>query len=216
MTWEIHETRREEIANAVLHGLGAALGVAALAVLVVQSALYGTAWHVVASAVYGASLILLYLSSTLYHALPGPRAKRVFEIFDHAAIYILIAGTYTPFALVTLRGPWGWTIFGVVWALAAAGIVVQAVFPGRLRGLMTGLYLAMGWIVVVAFKPLMDVLAPAGIAWLLAGGLVYSAGVFFYYKKRFAYSHAVWHVFVLGGSVCHFFGILFHVVPSGT
>jgi len=213
MTWEIEESRGEEVANALLHGLGAALGVAGLAVLVVMSVLHGTAWHVVSTAVYGTSLVLLYLSSTLYHALPMGRAKQVFEIFDHAAIYVLIAGTYTPFALVTLNGASGWSVFGIVWGLAIAGIVVQAVFPGRLRGLMTALYLAMGWIVVLAGPFLLSALDPAGIAWLIAGGVVYSAGVFFYYKKRFPYSHAVWHVFVLGGSVCHFVAILFHVVP---
>ncbi len=214
MTWEIPETRNEEIANAVLHGLGVALGIAALAVLVVLSAIRGTAWHVVATSVYGATLVLLYLCSTLYHAAAPSGPKQLFEIFDHAAIYLLIAGTYTPFALVTVGGAWGWSIFGLVWGLAAVGVVVQVVFPGRMRGLMTGLYVAMGWLVVVAAKPLLESLPPAGLAWLLGGGVVYSAGVFFYYKKRFAFSHAVWHLFVLGGSVCHFFAILLYVVPA--
>lgn len=216
MTWEIPESRGEETANAILHGTGAALALAGLAVMVTLSAMHGNAWHVVSSAVFGASLVLLYLASTLYHAFPWPRVKRVFEVMDHAAIYVLIAGTYTPFALVTLRGAWGWSIFGVVWALAVAGIVVQAVFPGRLRGLMTALYLAMGWIVVIAFGPLLSALAPAGIAWLIAGGVIYSAGVFFYYRKRFRFSHAVWHVFVLAGSVCHFIAILRYVIPPPT
>ena len=213
MTWEITESREEEIANAVLHGLGAVMGLATLVVLVVLSVLNGTAVNIVTSAIFGASLVLLYLSSPLYHAFTCRRAKQFFELMDHAAIYLLIAGTYTPFALVTLGGAWGWSMFGVVWGLAVAGIVVQVIFPGRFRGLMTALYIAMGWVVVVAGRPLLAALEPAGIAWLVAGGVVYSVGVFFYYKKRFPFSHAVWHVFVLGGSVCHIIAILNYVVP---
>ncbi len=213
MTWEITESREEEVANATLHGLGAAMGVAVLVVLVVLSALHGTAINIVTSAVFGGSLVLLYLSSTLYHAFTWPRAKQFWELMDHSVIYVLIAGTYTPFALVTLGGAWGWSMFGVVWGLAAAGIVVQVVFPGRFRPLMTALYIAMGWLVVVAGIPLFSALAPAGIAWVAAGGVLYSVGVFFYYKKRFTFSHAVWHVFVLAGSACHVVAILNYVVP---
>ncbi len=213
MTWEIRESREEEVANALLHGVGAAMGMAVLAVMVVLSALYGTALDVVASAVFGASLVLLYTASTLYHAFPWPRAKQVMEVMDHAAIYVLIAGTYTPFALVALGGAWGWSMFGVVWGLAAIGIAAQAIFPGRVRGLMTALYVVMPWVVVIAGKPLLSTLAPAAIAWLAAGGVVYSVGVFFYYKKRFPFSHAVWHLFVLGGSACHVVAVLNWVVP---
>ncbi len=216
MTRELIESRGEELANALLHGLGTLLAVAGLVVLVTFSVLRGDAWHVVSTAIFGTSLVLQYLASTLYHAFPWPGVKRVFKILDHAAIYVLIAGTYTPIALVTLRGPWGWTIFGLVWGLALAGITVQAVFPGRMRGLMTGLYVAMGWIVVAAFPPLLSALDPGGVAWMVAGGLVYTAGVFFYYRKRFRFSHAVWHVFVLGGSACHFFAVLFYVVPASS
>ncbi len=215
MTWEITESRQEEVANALLHGLGAAMGLAVLAVLVVLSALHGTAMNIVTSAVFGASLVLLYMSSTLYHAFTWPRAKQFFEVMDHAAIYVLIAGTFTPFALVTLGGAWGWSMFGVVWGLATIGIVAQVVFPGRFRGLMTALYILMPWSVVVAAKPLLSALEPAALAWLAAGGVVYSVGVFFYYKKRFPFSHAVWHVFVLGGSACHVVAILNYVVPRG-
>lgn len=215
MTWEIEESRSEEVANAVLHGVGAASSIAGLAVLVHLAAREGDAWRMVATSVYGTSLVLLYLASTLYHAFPWPGPKRVFEILDHAAIYVLIAGTYTPFAIVTLRGPWGWSILGVVWGLAVAGVVVQVVFPGRLRGLMTGVYVAMGWLVIVAFKPLFASLSPTGLAWLAAGGVAYTAGVWFYARKRFRFSHAVWHVFVLAGSAFHFIAILRHVVPIG-
>jgi len=213
-TWEIRESRGEELANSLLHGLGVALSVAGLSVMVVMAAMYGDAWHVVASAIYGSSLVLLYLCSTLYHAFPWPRAKRVFEVFDHSAIYVLIAGTYTPFTLVSLRGPTGWTVFGIVWGLAALGITMQAVFPGRWRGLMTAMYVAMGLICVPFLGSLSRAMGTAGVAWLLGGGIAYIAGVYFYYRKRFDYSHAVWHVFVLAGSVCHFFGILFHVLPQ--
>lgn len=209
------QTPAEEVANALTHGIGAALGLAGLVVLVTLSAGRGDAWRVVSTAVYGATLVLLFLASALYHAVRGPRAKRVLQVLDHAAIYLLIAGTYTPFTLVTLRGPWGWAIFGVIWGCAAAGITVQALYPGRFRALLTGLYVAMGWIIAVAAVPLVRRLDPAGLAWLVGGGIAYTAGVFFYARRWFPFAHAVWHLFVLGGSACHFVAILEHVVATG-
>jgi hemolysin III len=209
----IDQTIGEEIANSIIHGLGAALGVAGLVVMVVMSAIHGTAIHVVATSIFGASLVLLYLTSTLYHGITNRRAKRVFQILDHGAIYVLIAGTYTPFTLVSLGGGWGWSIFGVVWGLAVAGVVAQSVFPGRYRALMTGLYLAMGWIVVIAIVPLYNSMDRAGLFWLVAGGVTYSLGVVFYARRWFPFSHAIWHLFVLGGSLCHVIAVMFHVIP---
>jgi hemolysin III len=180
--------------------------------LVVKAALYGTAWHVVGCAIFGASLILLYLSSTLYHALPVGRAKRVFRIFDHSAIYLLIAGTYTPFTLVTLRGAWGWSLFGAVWTLAALGIVFKCFLTGRLNFLSTAAYIAMGWIALVAIRPLWQALPAPALAWLFAGGLAYTLGViFFAWHRRFA--HSIWHLFVLAGSFCHFVAVYWYVLP---
>jgi len=202
----------EEVVNAVTHGLGAALGVAGLVVLVVLAAVHGDAWQVVTSAIYGATLVLLYLSSTLYHAFQAPRVKRVFQAFDHSAIFLLIAGTYTPFTLVTLRGPWGWSLFGVVWGLALAGAVLEVIFLDRFARLALGLYLAMGWVVLVAIVPLVQALPPGGLAWLAGGGVAYTLGTLFYRMKHRPFMHAVWHLFVLAGSLCHWFGILHYVV----
>jgi hemolysin III len=210
------QTLGEEIANSVIHGIGAALGVAALSVLVTFAGLFGDAWRVVSFAVYGASIVVLYTVSTLYHGFTHPRAKRVFNILDHAAIYLLIAGTYTPFTLVTLRGAWGWTLFGVIWGLAVAGIVFETVAFERFKALTVSLYVALGWIVVIAIRPLMQALPAGGLWWLLAGGLCYTGGVAFYVLgKRVRYAHAVWHLFVLGGSLCHFVCVLVYVLPMG-
>jgi hemolysin III len=208
------QTIGEEIANSVTHGIAAALSVAALVVLVVFAAIRGTAWHIVSCAIFGVTLILLYLASTLYHALPPGKAKQVFRILDHASIYLLIAGTYTPFTLVTLRGPWGWSIFGVVWALAVTGVVFQSLLIGRLPVISTAVYVLMGWVVVVAFRPLLHALPWSGVLWLAAGGLSYTAGVYFY-ASRSKFAHAVWHLFVIAGSLCHFFAVLFYVIPRG-
>ena len=208
------QTIGEEIANSVTHGIGAALSVAGLVVLVVMAAIRGTAWHIVSCAVFGVSLILLYLASTLYHALTARRAKHVFRILDHASIYLLIAGTYTPFTLVTLRGAWGWSLFGVVWALAVAGIVFQSLAIGRRPILSTVIYILMGWVVLIAFRPLLHALPWAGFLWLLAGGVAYTAGVVFF-ALRSKFAHAVWHFFVLAGSTCHFFAVYLYVVPRG-
>ncbi|MDR3719098.1 MAG: hemolysin III family protein [Bryobacteraceae bacterium] len=208
------QTVGEEIANSVTHGVAAALSIAALVILVVFAALRGNAWHVVSCAVFGVTLILLYLASTLYHALPPGKAKQVFRILDHASIYLLIAGTYTPFTLVTLRGPWGWSIFGVVWALAVAGVVFQSLLIGRLPALSTTVYVLMGWVVVIAARPLIHALPWGGLLWMLAGGLAYTLGVYFFASKT-KFAHMVWHLFVIAGSLCHFFAVLFYVIPRG-
>jgi hemolysin III len=208
----VQPTLGEEVANSVTHGVGAVFSVAGLIVLVIIAALRGTGWHVVACAVYGASLVLLYLSSTLYHALTNGPAKRVFRILDHAAIYVLIAGTYTPFTLVTLRGVWGWALFGIVWTLAVLGIVLKCFFTGRLHVLSTAMYVLMGWMAVVAIRPLSQALPWPGLLWLLAGGVLYTLGVAFF-SQRWKYSHAIWHVFVVAGSVCHFFDVYRYVLP---
>lgn len=204
----------EEVANSVTHGIGAALSVAALSVLVTLAALQSDAWRVVSFSVYGATLILLYLASTLYHAIAHDRAKRILRLFDHAAIFLLIAGTYTPFTLVTFRGVWGWTIFGLIWGLALFGIVFTLFFFDRYPIVSVGFYVGMGWLVVVAIKPLVTSLATGGLIWIIAGGLFYTLGVVFYAWKKLPFHHAIWHLFVLGGSVCHFFCILFYVLPQ--
>jgi hemolysin III len=204
---------KEETINALTHGLGVLLGLVGLAVLVVMAALHGNAWHIVSCSIYGTTLVLLFASSTLYHSFRSERFKHAFRIVDHSSIYLLIAGTYTPFLLVNLRGRWGWSLFGVVWGLALAGIVFQAFFVHRFRLLQTLVYLAMGWLAVIAVKPLFARVPMAGLLWLLAGGLLYSLGAIFYLWKKLPYHHAVWHLFVLGGSICHYFAILFYVLP---
>jgi hemolysin III len=194
----------EEIANSVTHGAGLLASVAALALLVVWAAATGDPWRITAASVYGATLVLLYAASTLYHALPGPRLKGVLQRLDHAAIYLLIAGTYTPFVLVTLRGGWGWSLFGVVWGLAILGVVLKSIFGVRLPVLSTVVYVVMGWLVVIAAAPLGAALPAGGMWWLVAGGVLYTAGVVFFAWERLRYSHAVWHLFVLAGSAAHF------------
>ena len=203
----------EELANSITHGLGIALSVAGLVILVVLSAIHGNAWHVVSCAIYGATMILLYTASTLYHSFQNPNVKRIMRVLDHSSIYLLIAGTYTPFTLVTLHGPWGWSLFGVVWSLALAGIAFKVYFTGRFPKISTIIYVGMGWIAVIAIKPLMDILPAGGLIFLFGGGLSYTFGVIFYVWHKLPYHHAVWHLFVLGGTVLHFFAILFYVVP---
>jgi hemolysin III len=203
----------EEIANSLTHGVGALLAIGGSAVLVTLAALRGDVWHVVSCSIYGAAMVVLYTASTLYHSITSPRAKEALQVFDHAAIFLLIAGTYTPFTLVSLRGPWGWSIFGVVWGLAAAGILLEIAFPNRWPALSLALYVAMGWVVVVAVKPLLSALPTGGLVLLLLGGLSYTGGIGFYAWKKLPYSHAIWHVFVLAGTILHFFAVLFYVVP---
>lgn len=202
----------EEIANSVTHGIGALLATAGVAVLVTRAAMRGTAWHVVGCSIFGGTLVLLYVASTLYHAIPAPRAKRVLQTLDHTGILFLIAGTYTPFTLVTLRGPWGWSLFGVVWGLALTGVVLELLAPHR-RVLAVVLYLVMGWTVVIALRPLMAGIAPGGMRLLALGGIAYTAGVVFYAWRRLRYHHALWHGFVLLGSAAHFFAVLYYVIP---
>jgi hemolysin III len=205
----------EEIANSVTHGIGGLLAIGGLAVLTTFAALRGNAWHVVACTIYGATLVLLYTTSTFYHSLANPRAKAVFRVLDHSAIFLLIAGTYTPFTLVNLRGGWGWSLFGVIWGLAALGIVFQI---GLLRRPVISvlLYVAMGWVVLIAMKPLLGAIAPGGLVLLVAGGLAYTVGTVFYSWRSLPYGHALWHLFVLAGSALHFFAVLFYVVPLAT
>jgi hemolysin III len=204
----------EEIAHAITHGVGLLLSVAGLTILVVFATLRGEAWHIVSCSIYGSTLVLLYAASTFYHALPAPRAKAVFRVLDHAAIYVLIAGTYTPFTLVNLRGGWGWALFGVVWGLAIFGVVLEAVARQRVRVLSLVLYLGLGWLAAIAVKPLFDSVGAGGLALLLLGGLAYTGGVVFYCWQRLPYHHAIWHIFVLAGSVFHYFAVLFFVIPA--
>lgn len=208
-----HYSLGEEIAHSVTHGIGAVLSIAGLAVMVTLAALRGTAWHVVGSAIFGATLVFLYTASTLYHSIPHPRVKKVLRVFDHSAIFLLIAGTYTPFTLVSLRGGWGWTLFVIVWGLALVGIVYKITAKRRYRLLSVLLYVGMGWLVLVAVKPMVSSVAIPGLLLLLAGGLFYTLGLIFYVWKRLPYSHAVWHLFVLAGSICHYFAVLLYVIP---
>ncbi len=206
----------EEIANSVTHGAGLLLSLAALPALVLATTAHGDAWLVAATSVYGATLILVYATSTLYHALPGARLKAVLRRCDHAAIYLLIAGTYTPFLLGPLRGTWGWSLLAVIWGLAAAGVVLKSVFGVRWPHLSTALYDAMGWLVVVAAVPLVRSLPWGGLAWLMAGGVFYTGGVVFYVLDgRMRYAHAIWHLFVLAGSVAHFCAVFGSAVSRG-
>lgn len=203
----------EEIANSITHGFGVLLSIGGLAVLVGFASVYGNAWHITACSIFGVTLILSYASSTLYHSIPQPQAKRILKVIDHAAIYLLIAGTYTPFALVNLRGPWGWSLFGTIWGLAIVGVILKTTMLGKISGISTAIYLVMGWIVVIAIKPMLGAVEVGGLVLLLLGGLAYTAGVVFYAWKTLPYNHAIWHLFVMAGSICHFFSILFYVIP---
>jgi len=201
------QTLAEEIANSVSHGLGFILALAGAPILIVAATRRGTLSDVIAVSVFAAAMALMYLSSTIYHALPQGQAKRVFQVLDHSAIYLLIAGTYTPFTLGVLRGGWGWTLFGLVWGLAAFGVLVKAFAGIRWHGLSTALYVGMGWLALVAARPLWESLPLAGLVWLLAGGVAYTAGVYFYAKKTLRFGHFVWHLFVVAGTACHFVAV---------
>jgi len=203
----------EEAANCATHGLGLALSVAGLVALVALAWAYGDAWRVASCGVYGASLVALYLASTLYHAARTPRSKRLLQVLDHCGIYFLIAGTYTPFTLVTLRGPWGWTLFGLVWGLSLAGVLFRVVFGTRYRFAAVASYVMLGWLCVIAVKPILALVPLGGLAWIAAGGLAYTTGVFFFAAKRIPHHHAIWHLFVLGGSVCHYVAVVLYVLP---
>lgn len=203
---------REEIVNALTHGLGATAALAGGAVLITLAAVHGDGWQLVGAIVFGVSLLLLYLASTLYHAIQHPTAKGRLKVFDHCAIYVLIAGTYTPFTLIGLRGPWGWGLFIAIWSLALAGVVFKLFFTGRFKRLSTLIYIAMGWLVVVAIKPLLATLDAWTFGWLLAGGLFYTLGTIFYHRPALPYSHAIWHLFVIAGSVCHYVAVMAQVL----
>lgn len=206
----IKSTPGEEIANSISHGVAVLLAIAAIPILVVNAVRHHDSAAIVGVAIFGASLFILYLSSTLYHAFPQGRFKKMLQRFDHAAIYILIAGSYTPFTLGVLRGAWGWTLFGIVWGLALTGIFVKLLGGIRFNKLSTFLYLAMGWLIIIAARPLISEISIAGFMWLLSGGLFYTFGVIFYALQKYPYMHLIWHLFVLGGSVCHFFAILWY------
>lgn len=201
----------EEVANSITHGAGLLASIAALPILVLAALGRRDPWQLVGGAIFGATLVLLYLASTLYHALPAGRAKRVLRVLDHSAIYLLIAGTYTPFTLGALRGPWGWALLGTIWALALCGIVAKCAVGFRFPRLSTILYLSMGWLVLVAIRPLVANVPLAGLFWLGAGGVCYTAGVGFYATDtRLRYGHALWHLFVMAGSSCHLAAVLWY------
>jgi hemolysin III len=209
-----HFTPGEEIANWVTHGIGVLLSATALTLLMIDSTLYGNAWHIVSFAVYGTTLLALYTASTVYHALRGSQMKMLFKKLDHAAIFLLIAGTYTPFLLTLLRDPLGWTLFGVIWALCVSGAVMQLVPRKVHRFASIFAYLFAGWLVLVAIKPLVAALPRGGIWLLVAGGVCYTSGIIFYRWHKLRYHHAIWHTFVMGGSICHFLAVLIYVLPT--
>jgi len=198
----------EEIANSISHGVGVALSIAAIVILILHSK---DNWRIVSFSIYGTSLFILYLISTLYHGFTNSRVKHLFRILDHSSIYLLIAGTYTPITLISLRGPWGWSIFGAIWGFAIMGILYEIIFLGKHKAVSLILYILMGWLIIIAIKPLLMNTSSNFLIWLLAGGLCYTLGVFFYVKKKWPYSHAIWHVFVLSGSICHFMGLLLNL-----
>lgn len=202
------QTKREEIANSITHGIGALMAIAALIILTVFSILKGTTWHVVSFSVFGATLVTLYTASTLYHSLTNEKVKVLFRKFDHMSIYLLIAGTYTPFCLTVLNNWIGWTLFGIVWGSAILGIVLKSFFTGKKELLSTILYVVMGWVALLAIKPLFDSVTLTTFVLLMAGGVFYTAGTYFFVKDRIKYFHSIWHLFVLAGSTFHFFAVL--------
>lgn len=207
-------TLGEEIVNSLIHGIGAALSVVGLVVLVVLAARLGDPWRVVSFAIYGSTLVILYLASTLYHSLQRPRIKGIFQIIDHTTIYLLIAGTYTPFLLVSMRGAWGWSLLGVIWGLAILGIAFQTLFVRR-QGIFSILtYILMGWLCVIGLREMIANISPQGLIWIAVGGVLYTTGVIFYVWHRLPYNHAIWHLFVLAGSASHFFAVFFYVLPG--
>ncbi len=213
------QTPAEEVANSVTHGIGLLLSIAGLAILVAFATKFGNAWHIASCSVFGGALVFQYATSTLYHGIWHAGTKRVLRVFDHCAIFVLIAGTYTPFALVNLRHNGGWILFGVIWGLAVIGIVTRLgpiLGTERREWLRLALYLAMGWTAVAAIVPMMRTIAPGGLMLVALGGLAYTGGVVFYTRHKMRYHHAVWHGFVLGGSTCHFFAVLFYVIPMGS
>ncbi|MCZ8522753.1 MULTISPECIES: PAQR family membrane homeostasis protein TrhA [Paenibacillus] len=202
---------RQERANAISHGIGVLLSIAALVLLVLQSVRTGSLWHIVSFTVFGLSLIVLYTASTLLHSARREPWVSIFEIFDHAAIYVLIAGTYTPYLLVTIRGPLGWSLLGTVWGLALLGIIFKLFFVKKFNLLSTLFYIGMGWLIIFAFEPLQQQLSAPGVMWLVIGGVLYTLGTVFYLWRRLPYHHMIWHLFVLAGSACHFISVYLYV-----
>lgn len=203
---------KEEMFNVISHFLGLLLSIAALALMVTFASLYGTAWHIVSFSIFGSSLVILYLASTLYHATKKRKIRGRLNVFDHAAIYVLIAGTYTPFTLVTLNGAMGWVLFGITWGLAVAGVILKLFYTGRFEKLSTASYILMGWVAVIAAQPLIEALSSGGLFYLVAGGICYTIGALFYSISKLPYNHAIFHVWVLAGSIFHFVSIFFYVL----
>lgn len=203
----------EEKLNAITHGIGAVFAVIALIVLVIRAYTYGGAWQMAAAIIYGVSLILLYMASTLYHSFTKEKVKSVLKFFDHSAIFILIAGNYTPFTLIPLHGAFGWIVFAIIWSMAVVGIVFKVFFVKRFNFFSTICYLIMGWLAIVMVKPLLAVLPTAAVDWLVIGGIFYTIGTVFYLDKKIPYNHAIWHLFVLGGTISHFISIFKYVMP---
>ena len=206
-------TNAEELANVLTHGLGVVMSLIALPIMIWQAAMQGDPYKIVSVSIFGATMLLLYSASTIYHVVRHPGRKYRLRVVDHIAIYFLIAGTYTPFTLVAIRGAWGWSLFGVAWGLAVAGIIFKLFLTGRLQALSLGIYLGMGWLGVIAVKPVLEALPTAGVIWVVAGGLMYTLGVIFYAWRKIPHHHAVWHLFVLGGTLCHFVAIFWYVLP---
>lgn len=207
-------TRSEEATNIISHAIGFFLGIAALVLMVVRASLHGDAWHIVGASIFGAGLIILYAASTFYHSARKPKLRSRLRVFDHATIYVLIAATYTPFTLVTLNGWVGWLMFGFVWAFALAGIILKLFFTGRYDVLSTLMYIFMGWMIIFAAKPLVENLSTDGLTWLIAGGVAYTVGAIVYGIKQIRFNHAIFHLFVLLGSFCHFVTVYSYVLPT--
>ncbi|MDJ0624611.1 MAG: hemolysin III family protein [Desulfocapsaceae bacterium] len=204
---------REELANAATHGIGILLSISAIVILIIESAQNGTVYHIVSSSVFGASLLLLYTMSTMYHLVRRAKIKKVFRALDHSSIFLLIAGTYTPFTLVTLSGGWGWSLFGVVWGFALVGILTELFIGDRFKKLSLSLYICMGWLIIIAIFPLVQEMPSGGLLLLVSGGVCYTVGTIFYVWKSLYCGHAIWHLFVLGGSSFHFLAIFLYVIP---
>jgi hemolysin III len=204
----------EERTNIISHGIGFILSIVALVLLVVHAIRYGTVWHIVGFSIFGASLIILYAASTVYHSTKDPVLRNRLRVFDHASIYVLIAGTYTPFTLVTLKGPLGWSILGISWGMALTGIILKLFFTGKYKVISTLMYVFMGWIIIFAIKPVINNLPSEGFLWLVAGGMSYTVGAIIYSIKKIKFNHAIFHVFVLAGSACHFVTVFFYVLPG--
>ncbi|MDD2273823.1 MAG: hemolysin III family protein [Desulfuromonadaceae bacterium] len=218
-TIDIHErlvyySEGEELANRFTHAIGALAGLIGAIVLITLASEQHDSYRIVSASIYGVSMVTFYCLSTVYHSVRKPYVRYIFRILDHASIYLMIAGSYTPFALVTLRGPWGWSLFGTVWGLGTVGAVMKIFTTHRLQYIGPILYIALGWIVVIALKPLSAALPAGGLLLLFAGGIAYTVGVIFYLWDRFPYNHAIWHLFVLTGSACHFFSIFYYVIPN--